>query len=305
MRLLPVLVSVAMLLPFTSRAGEFGVYEGAGWTGQKELARFSAWFGRPPRRVLDFLDFSGWQAMVREAGWAIPAWKGVKLTLSVPLTVKGTLLSEVADGMHDGSFAEIARLLVANGQADAIVRLGWEANGGWYPWAAAPSPKDYIAAFRRAVAAMRAVPGARFRYDWTTAQGWQQIIQPSFYPGDDVVDIIGQDLYAQTWNGPVTWQQVESDLNRNYTLDWLPVFANAHGKPISIPEWGTGERPDAHGLGDSAAFVDYIVKWGDAHNVAYMDYWDYPAPDYDAKVSDGRHPQAGAALRAALGRPVR
>ena len=45
----------------------------------------------------------------------------------MPLTVKGTPLAEVANGLHDGEF-EAAASAIAEAQPKAIIRLGWEMN---------------------------------------------------------------------------------------------------------------------------------------------------------------------------------
>jgi len=42
---------------------------------------------------------------------------------------------------------------------------------------------------------MRAVPGAHFKFDWTVNPAIANIPLSNWYPGDDVVDIIGVDAY--------------------------------------------------------------------------------------------------------------
>ncbi len=48
---------------------------------------------------------------------------------------------------------------------------------------------------------MRSVPGASFRFDWTINAGYRPIPFNDYYPGNDVVDIIGMDVY-DFWPGP-------------------------------------------------------------------------------------------------------
>lgn len=83
-------------------------------------------------------------------------------------------------------------------------------------------------------------------------------------------------------------------LNQPYGLKWQRDFALAHGKSISFPEWGTGTRPDGHGGGDDPYFLSHMADWIAANPVAYHIYWDYPAPDYNGRLSDGSQPAAGA-----------
>jgi hypothetical protein len=57
------------------------------------------------------------------------------------------------------------------------------------------------------------------------------------YPGDAYVDMIGLDSYD--WWPPATtaagWQ---SQLNGTQGLNYWLAFAQAHGKLLSVPEWG-------------------------------------------------------------------
>jgi len=39
-----------------------------------------------------------------------------------------------------------------------------------------------------------------------------------------------------------------------------------------------------------------MAQWIATGDVAYHSYWDYPAPDFNARLSDGHQPRAGAAF---------
>jgi hypothetical protein len=228
------------------------------------------------------------------------------MTFSVPLTVNGTSLADVAAGLHDSSFISVAQSLVAYHWGASTVRLGWEFNGGWMPWAAGTNPQAYVAAYRHVVVLMRSVPGAQFTFDWCSSWGPNATAPDSVYPGDDVVDVIGMDVYnryydaadadpAHRWN---------TFLTASYGLNWLVAFAQLHGKPISIPEWGTGEwlvADGGTGGGDDPLFVTNMSLFLEANSAAYSSYWDISASGYNAEVSDGEHPLSGAALKAAFG----
>jgi hypothetical protein len=209
-------------------------------------------------------------------------------------------LAQGATGQFDPHYQELAHRLVSGGYADAFVRIGWEFNGGWYPWTARDHADAYAAYWRRIVLAMRSVHGARFLFDWnpTTIDGPTD----AAYPGDDVVDVIGLDVYNQSWpkmtDPAARWQYL---LHQSAGLLWHRSFAAAHGKLRSFPEWGTGTRPDGHGGGDDPLFVRNMLAWmNEDAPVAYACYWNYRAPDYDAKVTDGKLPAAAEALRAGL-----
>ena len=79
-------------------------------------------------------------------------------------------------------------------------------------------------------------------------------------------------------------------------LLWQSQFASDHGKPISFPEWGTGTNSSHTGGGDDPYFVEQMSNWIRQHNVVYQIYWDEKA-GYDAIISDGEHPAAGAAYK--------
>lgn len=282
-----------------------GTYGGAGCTGVPEVRAFEEWLSRKVDVVLDFLQTDSWDGMVNEAGWIAGCWKqlpGRRLAISVPMLVNAgsPTLDQGASGQFDQHFRTLARTLIDGGYGDAFVRIGWEFNGGWYRWTARDHAAAYAAYWRRIALAMRGVPGARFRFDWnpTTVDGPTE----TAYPGDDVVDVIGLDVYNQSWpkiaDPAARWDYL---LHQAAGLIWHRDFAAAHGKPRSFPEWGTGTRPDGHGGGDDPLFVRNMLTWMQSGGpVAYACYWNYRADDYDAKVTDRRLPAAAQALRAGL-----
>lgn len=283
------------------------VYRGAGCTGSDRMASFETLLGRKADGVAEFTENTDWAHMLTSVNWALGCWqgKGYKLSQAVPmLMAKGQTLREGADGQFDQEFVKLGKLLVAKGHPDAYLRIGWEFNGGWYSWAAAKDPKAFVSYFRRIVAAFRSVPGQKFRIVWNPAQGEQQIAPDKVYPGDDVVDIVALDFYNQSWGRPQDrdpaerWRNV---LKQGYGLDWLAAFAARHKKPIALPEWGTGTRPDGHGWGDDPLFVRNMAAWIKAHDVVYHAYWDYDAGDYNAEISTGRQPQSAAAFKENFG----
>lgn len=292
------------LMPSKGMATPFGVYQGNGCDGVKHLKEFSGWYGRQPDFVVDFFAADSWKSLMDDANWTVRCWakQHVKVVFSVPMLPNGSTLADGAEGKFDDNFTALAKLLVANGYSDAIIRLGWEFNGGWYPWAAKKDPRNWVKYWQRIVTTMRHVDGAAFRFDWCSAQGYQQIPASSVYPGDEYVDIIGRDLYNQTWAANVTTpeQRWNDLLTQPYGLNWLQEFSKQHNKPVSFPEWATGTRPDGHGGGDDAYFIEHTLQWMKENNVVYHAYWDYPAKDYNGKVSDGSKPQAANALRNAL-----
>lgn len=284
-----------------------GTYGGAGCTGVPEVAAYEKWLGRPLDVVLDFLEKETWKGMVDEAGWMSGCWREAgrkNLIVSVPMLVSEgqPTLAQGARGAYDQHFVALGRKLVENSYGNSVIRIGWEFNGGWYAWTARGNAPDFKAYWKRIALAMRGVPGAQFRFDWsaTTVDG------PTVdaYPGDDVVDIVGLDIYNQAWpliEDPA--RRWKSLLNHEAGLIWHRDFARAHGKPRSFPEWGTGTRPDGHGGGDDPLYIRNMLAWmHEGGPVDYACYWNYRASDYDAKVTDGHLPEAAKALHAGLQR---
>ena len=286
-------------------AMRFGAYAGAGCTGAPEITAFEKLIGRPVDVVLEFLAYDSWDQMIGACGWATGCWKDAgrkNLVVSIAMLVKdgSPTLVQGARGDFDGHYKDLARKLIENGFGNCVVRIGWEFNGDWYPWTARGHTGDFKAYWRRIALAMRSVSGARFRFDWspTTIEG----PTADAYPGDDVVDLIGLDVYDQAYpliGDPARrWQFL---LARENGLNWHRDFAHAHGKPRSFPEWGAGTRPDGHGGGDDPLCIRNMLAWFKAGDpVDYACYWNYRAPDFDAKLTDGKLPQSAEALRSGL-----
>ncbi len=308
------LCALACVLPASAHeelrpARLLSAYEGGGCDGAKRLLEFESFLGEKVGLATDGLDSRSWKALHDSVAWGSNCWHkaGRKLAVGVPMLPRdgSSTLAEAAQGSHDDVFEHVANTLISTGNPDAIIRIGWEFNGNWFPWAAAKDPASYVALWRRIVSIFRKAPGANFRFDWCPGVGANHIAPELAYPGDDVVDIIGLDVYNQIWNAsaqdPETrWRGYEYG---PYGLRWQRDFARAHGKLISFPEWGTGDRPDGHGAGDDPYFVRKMSDWIKSNPVEYHSYWDYKASDYDAKISDGRRPKAAAAFKEAFGRP--
>lgn len=304
-----VLAGLALsLLASPGEATEFGVYRGPGCDGRARIADFERFVGRRVERTVDALSQETWPALESSIDWIVGCWKapGIKLTLSVPmLTRDGTgSLGEGAAGAKDETFRHVGRALVANGQADAIVRIGWEFNGDWMPWAAARDPDAYVAYFRRIVTVMRETEGQHFRFEWCPNHRRHQIDPSRVYPGDDVVDVIGMDIYDEVWNAeaadPVRrWAWY---LEQPFGLRWHRDFARAHGKPTAYSEWGTGTKPDGHGAGDSPVFIAGMADWIAETKPLYQSYWDNPSPEFDTLISTGQFPRSAAVFIARFGK---
>lgn len=292
------LAAIAALLSFAPSQAiaepGFGVYKGAGCDGLARLPRYQGLFGTLAA-VDDFFASDSWASMQGGAVWEMNCWKGqpYRLSLAVPLVVTGGSLAAAASGAYDAQFTQLATTIVAAGHGNAYLRIGWEMNGDWYLWAAAPNPTAYKAAFTHAANAMKAVPGAKFQIVWNPSAGGGTVAADPYYPGDASVDVVGLDVYNQSWrpqdsDPTVRWQNQLTQING---LNWAAAFAKAHGKPLVIPEWATGTRPDGHGWGDDPLFIHNMAAWMRTNGVYNQFYWDFSASDFNGTMSAGAFPQ--------------
>ncbi len=181
-----------------------------------------------------------------------------------------------AAGVYEKYARVLAANLVAKGLGSVVIRLGHEANGTWYPDdvpRSAQGEAEWVRFWDNTVTAMRSVSGAHFLFDWTVASGFaapKDMPFTSFYPGNDYVDIIGADVYdSSKVTGPGRWQ---AEYSEPLGLGAVVQFAKAHGKPLSIGEWGIGpaEMTSSEFAGDDPAFVNGIASVVRNNDVAYQ-----------------------------------
>ena len=162
----------------------------------------------------------------------------------------GTNLRATAAGRHDDDFRLVAEYLIDAGYPDAIIRLGHEFDGDWAPYSSRDNVEEYIDAFRHVHDVMTA-ESASFRFDWTSMVPYFEDYGIVAYPGDDVVDLIGLDVY---------WRQAEPITDEQWARIYEPVlethrdFAQERGKQVSYPEWGRA-------FADHPRFVDLMHGW--------------------------------------------
>ena len=113
-------------------------------------------------------------------------------------------------------YRSLARTLIALGYGQCMLRVGWECDGGWFPWGyhemalsingqTYDHPKAYRTLYRMIHDAMMAEPGAAFRWSWNVSIGARGYVGPTgapndfaaWYPGDDCVDFISIDTYDE------------------------------------------------------------------------------------------------------------
>ena len=158
-----------------------------------------------------------------------------------------------------------------------IIRLGWEFNNQSPQWG---SPAQFAACFRQIQATVSAIaPG--LIWDWNVNRGpssqmpGDSVLQA--YPGNRYVNLIGVDSYDD-WppaDTPGGWQ---TQLNGPYGLNYWLKFAKAHGKLLSVPEWGvaSGGLWPGHEGGDDPGYIKDMHGFFTAStkSIAYESYYD-------------------------------
>ncbi len=274
------------------------------WVGdagrEPNMAAWEAWLGRSASSVpaLDYWGKDDWATFAGTA-WLPGAWARAAprrpVVFSMPLTVPGTPLAAVAAGRHDDAFAAAARAIAASRPA-AVIRLGWEMNVRTMAWFAGPDPQSFVAAFRRVAALFRAA-SPRFAFDWCPSWGPEDLAADRCYPGDDVVDVVGLDVYdIRAGDESVERRWADRVVAGPFGLDWLARFAGARGKPMSLPEWGVGEA------GDDPFFVSAMRRWMADHagSLRYACYFDVDGL-WPTRLTGGQFPLSRAAFRRGFG----
>ena len=273
-----------------------GLYEG--YQAPSLVSTLGRTLGDQPTFAMDFLDGDSWSALVNTARSYMAAWKnsGDTMIWGIPMLPNASSsggtsepsLGQGAAGAYNSYFLTLAQDMVAGGEANSIIRPGWEFNGGWYSWAANGQAAAFIGYWQQIVTTMRSVPGQNFTFEWNPTAGDQGIGNlANYYPGNAYVDYIGLDLYDQAWgNYPGISSQWNTYLTEPYGLNWLASFAATQGKQITLPEWGLGEGPGNDGGpvsnpgnnvsgGDDPTFINDMAQWISTHNVFNATFWDF------------------------------
>ena len=292
--------------PVDARSVPLGDYAGEG--NAAGVAAFAAATGTHIELATDYLDKGdGWAGMDGAADVSTWSHTPYRLVLGVPVIPGTGTLAQGATGVYDQYFTVLAQNLVRDGEANAILRLGWEFNGNFFPWAVATATDaaDFAAYWRQIVTTMRAVPGQHFQYLWNANAPSPTPYDPSqAYPGDAYVDYVGTDVYDNYFGDAAFLPSVgwENQLQQQWGLDWLSSFAAQHHKPIAIPEWSDEYRYDNLGFGDDPSFIDNMAQWFVANKVAFADVWCYDvSATYRDNLLDGTFPKALAEFKLDFG----
>jgi len=217
---------------------------------------FGHWRHRPLDIVEVWLSQSTW-ACITDPAWLYRRWQGSPYTMafSVPLlpdTPRATIRG-CADGADNPHWRQFGRIIRSYGLGSSIIRLGWEFNGKWSRWAAT-NPTAWAQCWRQAVTAARST-APRLRWDWNVNRGVSSALADPTraYPGNRYVTMIGVDSY-DWWPAVTTPGGWHQQLDGTQGLSYWLAFARAHGKKLSVPEWGSRQYGRSTG-GDDPRYI--------------------------------------------------
>lgn len=262
---------------------------------ERTLQDWERWLNQKPSSVVavDFYGGESWEEF-RKFTWVPGVWKRLNparsMVWSMQLTMKGTPLADIAAGKYDLEFADAAKA-IADAQPGAIIRLGWEMNLEQSNWFAGGREADFIAAYRRVAGIFRKASN-RFTFDWCPGWGPQESPADRAWPGDDVVDFIGLDIYDFKFEGTPEERWQKYYLTAPFGLEWHRDFAARHGKPMSYPEWGVGH------FGDNPHFIRMMHGWfaENRDRIAYAAYFNVDGL-WPTQIDTGRFPRSEALFR--------
>jgi hypothetical protein len=204
-------------------------------------------------------------------------------------------LAAVAAGTWDTAFTSVFST-IAGVRPNTILRIGWESYGnvtfGW-PWCGADIGPALKLAFQHLSTLAKSVSSS-FKIDWNGAlvnNGYDPMTSGDF-PGTSYVDYIGCDVYENQGggsSGAAGWAVVGASL-----VEGL-AFAQANGKPFTIPEfglWPTGSG----GSGDDPAWLEAAYYWMRA-NAASLGYVLF----YNEGTAFATYPQSAALFTSLYG----
>ena len=314
-------------------------------TFQADLSQFESTVGATPTYIDTFINYSlpitSW---VQDSNFSAVSLAAAGDTASLIPVVAVPMASQaagsldaldqfnaIASGADDSVWLGIVQGYEAQGFTSIDLRLGWEMNGGWEPWAITTQAEAtaYIAAFDHISALVKSVPGINVNVVWNPADvGWSPIPTAQLYPGDQYVDIVAADIYSPVYPSSLydwTTGQTDATLQQWFSnpaneehywsypdaSQWQPTgngegwgladamaFAAAHGKEFGIAEAGAGGNGTTTGPVDEATFPIYLAQMllaPGAPKLAFANIWDINVGDGNWDFSDGSRPNEAAA----------
>lgn len=300
---LPCTVDTTSVDNSASTCLRFGVGTPGGLSAGEEVAAVADLVGERPSIVLAFSDFAtapptAGLDVVRSAGAdPVVTWEPWKHLGGDSYDRSAFTMASLVSGAHDDYLYRWADELAAWGQP-VYLRFAHEPNGTWYPWSPAggTSPETYVQAWRHVygIFATKNVRNVRWIWAPNVIVAGEKLVQ--WYPGDDVVDVIGVDGY--NWGTSIPGGEWTSPKNL-FGESFAQIRRFAPDKPILVTEVGSAEQGGSK-PGWIADLVDYLEG---AANVSGFVWFDFDKEaDWRIESSPGSAAAMTEALQKALNR---
>lgn len=277
-----------------------------------ELTRFEDWLsGRKTDMVDFFTGWTDWTNYTDTVSYVYNLYIGMgdkDIEWSIPMFITGGSYATAAGGSYDVHWKDLAELILlyhskTRPHGPILIRLAYEFNYQFIgPWQATGDVANFLITWRRCVDVFRSV-SRRFKFEWCPAfVDSANIVQ--YWPGDNWVDIVGIDIYvylgSPQGSGPFTGDPAGAISyyitgSQQCGLTQMKAFADAHGKPLTVSEWGCGTN----------GFESFIDAWAAAltsKGVLHHGLWNQGASSpYDSRLDDESYPTTGSAFQKNFG----
>jgi mannan endo-1,4-beta-mannosidase len=191
------------------------------------------WHWNAPSHLLDTAKEPWWKGFYSE---------GTTFDVSAALSDPGSL--EYAQLLRDIDAIAVQLKKLSDQNIPLLWRPLHEASGGWFWWGA-KGPEPFKALWRLLYSRLT-VHHKLHNLIWVLTNS-----DPKWYPGDDVVDIIGVDDYPK-------------DATDSLQNDWVPLVSQFNRlKPIALTEFGG--VPDVERMHRFGVWFAYFSPWNGAY----------------------------------------
>jgi beta-mannanase len=225
------------------------------------------------------------------------------MDVAVGALVKGDTWQKAAAGAYVQRWTTAMRNLRAKraGKGTTYVRIAHEMNGNWMAWGVNASNLAAFKAGYRLYASIvrKEFPQARLTFS-PNGGNHSNVSIDQLWPGNDVVDVIGPDIYDGYPN--VTSQAIWNSVSTQWSAPGSPSglaawlqYAAGRGKPVALPEWGlpSGDDPAfIQGVHDQLAAA--AARPGTSGNAGRVVYDCYFNAEDKFKIYSGPNTSAGA-----------
>jgi hypothetical protein len=319
-----VVPSLAAAVP-VNRLGLAPMQSGLSWRSGASFCtgkdpNWVSWRGRPVDVIHQFVQHSTWEEMHYKLAQgtnlknAVANAPQISVTLAPwPDSLGRGRHAQCARGDFDAHFKQFGADLARRGAGTAIVRIGHEPNATTsHVWGieTLQQAQDWKVCFRRLAAALKndsgdVVKGKRqFKIEWNNARrGKLPFNIMETYPGDDVVDIWGLNVYDQ---GPevtslAVWNEyyIKTHNGGPWGLGAWLAEAKKHGKPLAFTEWGAWNFPGRLSSADNPLYIQVMNNFfrTNAADIAYETYYTCPLKHRVGPAGTTVLPRASEAYR--------